>query len=166
MGEKATTTILVSSLFPRVTLTDPVALESNQVITHTGIVREAHSISLGFKTAGQIKRIFVEEGDSVQQGTLLAGLDDTDYRLGVETLQIQYDQFKDEVERTTQLFGEKSVSDNDYEKAVAGLRVRYSSITEREHRACGCSGRILRSPGVGSCWTERIPMAGLLLSRG
>lgn len=105
-----------------VTLIDPVELESNQVITHTGIVREAHSISLGFKTAGQIKRILVEEGDYVQQGTLLAELNDTDYRLGVEALQIQYDQLKDEVERTKQLFGEKSVSANDYEKAIAGLR--------------------------------------------
>lgn len=86
-----------------VVLTEPVLLESIHVINHSGIVREAHTISLGFKTAGQIDRIFVREGDYVRQGQLLAELDDADYRLGVEALQIQYEQLKDEVERTKQL---------------------------------------------------------------
>ena len=97
-------------------------METTHVINHSGIVREAHTISLGFKTAGQIERIHVREGDYVRQGQLLAELDDADYRLGVEALQIQYDQLEDEVERTKRLFDQKSVSVNDYEKAVAGLR--------------------------------------------
>ena len=111
-----------NSILRSVTLTEPVLLEATHVINHSGIVREAHTISLGFKTAGQIERIHVREGDYVRQGTLLAELDDADYRLGVEALQIQYDQLKDEVGRTKQLFDQKSVSANDYEKAVAGLR--------------------------------------------
>ena len=90
--------------------------------SYSGIVREAHEISLGFKTAGQIKRIHVEEGKYVRKGELLAELDDKDYKLGVEALQIQYDQLKDEVARTRKLFEQKSVSANDYEKASAGLR--------------------------------------------
>ena len=90
--------------------------------SYSGIVREAHEISLGFKTAGQIKRIHVEEGKYVKKGELLAELDDEDYKLGVEALQIQYDQLKDEVARTQKLFEQKSVSANDYEKASAGLR--------------------------------------------
>lgn len=105
-----------------VVLTEPVRLESTNVITHSGIVREAHTISLGFKTAGQIKRIHVREGDYVRRGTLLAELDNADYRLGVKGLQIQYDQLEDEVARMKQLFEQKSISANDYEKAVAGLR--------------------------------------------
>lgn len=90
--------------------------------SYSGIVREAHEISLGFKTAGQIKRIHVEEGKYVRKGELLAELDDEDYKLGVEALQIQYNQLKDEVARTRKLFEQKSVSANDYEKASAGLR--------------------------------------------
>lgn len=105
-----------------VILTEPVRLESSHVINYPGIVREAHTISLGFKTAGQIERILVHEGDYVRKGALLAELDDADYRLGVEALQIQYDQLKDEVERTEKLFNQKSVSANDYEKASAGLK--------------------------------------------
>ena len=105
-----------------VMLTEPVRLESSHVINYPGIVREAHTISLGFKTVGQIERILVHEGDYVRKGTLLAELDDADYRLGVEALQIQYDQLEEEVVRTEKLFNQKSVSANDYEKAVAGLK--------------------------------------------
>ena len=90
--------------------------------SYSGIVREAHEISLGFKTAGQIKYIHVKEGDRVRKGELLAELDDADYKLGVDALQIQYDQLKDEVARTGKLFEQKSVSANDYEKATAGLK--------------------------------------------
>ena len=87
-----------------------------------GIVEEDCSVSLGFKTAGQIKRIYVKEGDRVKAGQLLAELDNADYKLGVEALQIQYDQLSDEVARAKRLFEKKSMSANDYEKAAAGLR--------------------------------------------
>ncbi|MBQ8423298.1 MAG: efflux RND transporter periplasmic adaptor subunit [Coprobacter sp.] len=89
---------------------------------YSGIVKAAHEINLGFKTAGQLEEILVKEGDYVQKGQLLAKLDDADYKLGVEALQIQYDQVCDEVERTKKLYEQKSVSANDYEKAVAGLK--------------------------------------------
>ena len=105
-----------------VSLTKPVALSGETTRFYSGIVKAAHEVNLGFKTAGQIARICVSEGDYVQQGQLLAELDDADYRLAVEALQIQYDQLKDEVERMKQLFDRKSVSANDFEKASAGLR--------------------------------------------
>ena len=105
-----------------VELTTPVSMQATRMKCYPGIVREANIIGLGFKTAGQIERICVKEGDYVRQGQLLAELDDADYRLGVEALQIQYEQLKDEVERTKQLFDQKSVSANDYEKAAAGLK--------------------------------------------
>ena len=87
-----------------------------------GVVEEKSEISVGFKTAGELKRIYVREGQHVTKGQLLASLDDSDYKLGVEALQIQYDQVKEEVERARKLFEKKSMSANDYEKAVAGLK--------------------------------------------
>lgn len=105
-----------------VELTNPTPSCKTITKSYSGIVREAHEINLGFKTAGQIKCIHVKEGEYVRKGKLLAELDDEDYKLGVEALQIQYDQLKDEVARTRKLFEQKSVSANDYEKASAGLR--------------------------------------------
>ena len=88
---------------------------------YPGTVREANSINVGFKTPGQIETINVKEGDYVHSGQLLASLDDNDYRLGVEALQIQYDQLSAEVSRLKELYAKKSISVNDYEKARAGL---------------------------------------------
>ncbi len=93
------------------------------VVRHyTGTVRPVREVSLGFKTAGEISRIYVAEGDRVRKGQLLARLDDSDYKLGVEALQIQYDQLSKEVERLGQLHRNRSLSSNDYGKAAAGLK--------------------------------------------
>lgn len=105
-----------------VVLTTPVRLGAESTKSLSGVVQEAHEINLGFKTAGQIERILVKEGDRVRQGQLIARLDDADYKLGVEALQIQYDQLKNEVSRMKTLYEGKSISGNDYEKAVAGLQ--------------------------------------------
>lgn len=87
----------------------------------SGIIEPAHEISFGFKTAGQIERILVKEGDYVREGQLLAVIDDRDVRLEVEATQIQYDQLQREVERMKKLLASKSISGNDYDKAVSGL---------------------------------------------
>ena len=87
----------------------------------SGIVKENAETSLGFKTAGQIEQILVKEGDHVRKGQLLARLDAKDYQLGVNAAQIQYDQLKNEVERMRLLYEGKSLSGNDYEKALSGL---------------------------------------------
>lgn len=105
-----------------VELTSPTIVSDTITKTYSGEIQENSSISLGFKVAGQIRQIYFKEGDHVRKGQLLAELDDTDYKLGVEALQIQYDQVKDEVERTEKLYRQKSISVNDYEKATAGLR--------------------------------------------
>ena len=102
-------------------VTTPVKQETEITKNYSGIIEEAHCINLGFKTAGQLSRLWVKEGDYVRQGQLLAELDSVDYQLAVEALQIQYDQLKDEMGRTAQLFRERSISANDYEKATAGL---------------------------------------------
>ncbi len=103
-------------------VTSPETTDSSLEQSFSGIVEETHGISLGFKTAGQLSRIHAKEGDYVKKGQLLAELDDADYRLGVEALQIQYDQLTDEVARASRLYEKKSMSANDFEKASAGLR--------------------------------------------
>ena len=105
-----------------VLLTRPEKASSEQARRFSGIVREASEINLGFKTPGQIQRIAVEEGDYVRQGQLIAALDAADYQLGVDALQVQYDQLSNEVKRLERLYEGRSLSANDYEKAVAGLK--------------------------------------------
>lgn len=104
-----------------VILVSPTPVGQFQTKNYAGTIKEAEEVSLGFKTPGQVKSIFVREGDYVRKGQLLATLDDVDYALGVEALQIQYEQLKGETERLEQMYKSKGISANDYEKAVAGL---------------------------------------------
>lgn len=111
-----------------------------------GVVKEAREISVGFKTGGQIARIMVKEGDYVKKGQVIATLDMSDYRLGVEASQIQYDQLKAEVARLKVLANAKSVSGNDYDKAVAGLRQVGVKLQSDKNQLSYCT---LRSPSNG-----------------
>lgn len=103
-------------------VTNPETDGSGNSLIFAGVLEENENISLSFKTPGQIKRIFVKEGSHVHAGQLLAELDASDYKLGVEAVQIQYDQLSQEIDRAKKLYDKKSMSANDYEKAVAGLR--------------------------------------------
>lgn len=105
-----------------VSLTYPKISNGEVQKSYPGVIEAGDHVSLGFKTAGQIERIYVKEGDRVRKGQLLARLDAKDYKLGVEAAQIQYDQLNDEVARLQKLLNEKSITKNDYEKAVAGLK--------------------------------------------
>lgn len=99
----------------------PSVVGGSELKQFAGQVKEQADVNLGFKTAGQILKIYVKEGQAVRKGQLLAQLDDKDYLLGVKAAEAQYNQLKNEVERLTKLYEKKSVSGNDYEKATAGL---------------------------------------------
>lgn len=99
----------------------PEMLGESSVKHYTGMVKEAAQVSVAFKTAGQLSKIMVKEGDYVRDGQLIATLDDSDYLLALEAVKSQYRQLKDEVERLKTLHEGKALSGNDYEKAVSGL---------------------------------------------
>lgn len=105
-----------------VVTTRPCVGNMDELKVFSGVVREKAGINLGFKTPGQLEYIYVREGDYVSRGQLLARLDDSDYRLGVEAAEAQYDQLNNELQRMRVLFESKNISANDYEKAEYGLK--------------------------------------------
>lgn len=115
-GDTATTSSLRS-----VKLTSPQPREEGVGRNYPALVKESNETGLGFKTAGQISQVYVKEGDYVRQGQLLAALDASDYQIAVNATQVQYDQMKSEFGRITKLFQNKGMSENEYEKAKAGL---------------------------------------------
>jgi RND family efflux transporter MFP subunit len=112
----------------------PEASGSSILKKYSGIVAESKTISLGFKTAGQIEKTCVKEGDYVHKGQLIATLDDTDYKLAEREARIQYEQMAAEQKRLDYLHAANNVSDNDYEKSSAGLerlKVNLENCTNR-----------------------------------
>jgi RND family efflux transporter MFP subunit len=99
----------------------PVRVENTVTKTLPGVVKVSEEIKLAFKTAGQISKVHVKEGDYVREGSIIAELDKKDYMLQLEASEIQYNQLKSEVERMEKLHQKNSISGNDFEKAQAGL---------------------------------------------
>ena len=56
-------------------------------ITADGNLDMPHQVKLRFGTPGTVKEIYVEEGDEVTEGTLLAKLDDTVHKLAIASTQ-------------------------------------------------------------------------------
>lgn len=103
-------------------LVEPRNADGASVREFAGRVEEAKSVSAAFKTAGQIEKIYVKEGDRVRRGQLLAVLDSADYVLGVNQLRIQNTQIAAETARHAKLHASGGMSDNDFEKATAGAK--------------------------------------------
>lgn len=99
----------------------PLNRQESAVRNFSGLVKENSTVSLSFRTPGQIMRILVKEGSHVKRGQLVATLDTKDYQLQVDAAQTQYDQLKNEVERLGKLHEANSLAGNDYEKATSGL---------------------------------------------
>lgn len=87
---------------------------------YIGIVEEGKNVNASFMTGGKINSLKVKEGDRVNKGQLLAILDDTDYLIGVNQLQVQYDQMTAEKKRMDEMFSRHNIAPNDYEKFEAG----------------------------------------------
>jgi len=97
--------------------------DSLMVRNFPGIIKEANEVNLAFRVAGPIEKILVKEGDYVKAGQIIAQIDPRDYKVQLDAAQAQYDQVKAEAGRVIELHNRQSVSGNDYDKAVSGLKM-------------------------------------------
>lgn len=138
----------MSSSMPthNVFITNPQNIGPESDISLPATVEENRTISVGFKTAGQIERIFVKEGDRIAAGSVIARLDTVDYSLGISALREKYAQVSGEIDRITKLHASGNLSDNEYEKATSGLRQLSLQLQLEENKLAYCT---LRSPATG-----------------
>lgn len=92
------------------------------------------------KVGGVVEKIFVEEGDSVRVGQVLAKLDDEQYKLELNQAESILERLSNDYERNLSLFKNKIVSKESYEKTkseydtqkatcdLAQLRLNYTEI--------------------------------------
>ncbi len=109
---------------------------------YPGKVVATKEVNRAFRVAGVVDRIVVKEGDSVREGDLIAVMDSRDYELQLAATEAEYTAIKGEVDRVVKLFEEESVSANDHDKAVNGLKQieaklesHRNSVTDTELRA-------------------------------
>lgn len=91
------------------------------VLQYPGRVVSSNEANLSFRVAGQLKRVYVGEGDKVRAGQLIAELDDTDYRIQLKATEAEYAQIKADAERVIALYKDGGTTASNYDKARYGL---------------------------------------------
>ena len=107
---------------------------------YAGTIRARHEVDQAFRVGGKVMQRLVEVGQTVHAGEVLALLDDTDYRLAVETAQQQLvvakakaEQAESDRKRLQALKTDGSVSVSDDEHAQSGA-VTSQASAEAETR--------------------------------
>lgn len=110
----------------------------SEKLNYTGTIEARRKINITPEVAGKITKIYIEEGDRVQEGQLLAELDTRAIRLQLEqaaaALAVAEASYKDaqrNFERMERLKGEKAVSDQQYEK----VRLLFESAEAQRQQA-------------------------------
>jgi len=91
--------------------------EFNHYIKVQGNTESDYNIFVPAETQGIVKRIYVEEGDRVSKGKLLAELDGAIYEKGIEELQLALDLATTVYERQKRLWDQKIGSEIQYLQA-------------------------------------------------
>lgn len=98
------------------------ATDGAQERSYPGKVRAANEAQLSFRVAGQIAQITAQPGTLVRKGQTLAVLDQRDYLTQLRATEAEYQAVKAQADRIIQLYTQQSISTNDYDKAVSGLK--------------------------------------------
>src|SRR5580704_5814558 len=137
----------------------PAAVERQDSVAASGSVEGSETTDVAFQVSGKVARVFVEEGQHVSQGQLLAELEPTDYRNALdaanaqkqvaealaqkadaglrkqelEQARIEFNRWEDEYKRMQFLVERKSLPPNDFQKieaAYKGAKERYQMAVE------------------------------------
>jgi RND family efflux transporter MFP subunit len=125
----------------------------------SGTVEASQVIPLSFKTVGTVDKIYVEVGDAVRKGQLLATLDDSDLQNVYNTMLAKYQQAEDAYNRLKQVYEEGSLPEikwaemkSDYEQAKSALDLSKNNLDKCKLLAPvdGIVGRRNIEPGQSS----------------
>lgn len=115
-------------------------------IVTTSTLNAYNQIDVLSQSSGRVVQIFAEEGDEVEQGSLLAALDQSSAQLDLVEAQAHYDNTKRIFERIENLFKANDVSSDEYASQEYQLELR--SI-QREEARIKLANTEIRSPIEG-----------------
>ena len=79
-------------------------------VSYPAVIEAAQSSALTFQVSGLLQELPVDEGQEVEQGALIAKLDQRDYQNSFNSAKAQYDNAESEYQRAERLFAENAIS--------------------------------------------------------
>jgi len=101
-------------------------MSSDKKVLVSGNIEGNKTVRLGFMVAGRINFIAANEGQKVREGQILASLDPESYKIAKDMADANLEQTQDEYNRLSKMYATKSISESDYSKISAALKVAKS----------------------------------------
>ncbi|KLV04758.1 hemolysin secretion protein D [Photobacterium aquae] len=92
-------------------------------LTFPAVAAAANKSSLSFRVAGEVSFIAVRPGDRVKKGQLLARLDPTDYKLGVDDAQAKFNVSDSQYRRSAKLVKQGFLPQSQFDELKAQRRI-------------------------------------------
>ena len=119
-----------------------------------GVVDAGRKADLGFRVSGQLKALLVNEGDMVEQGQELARLDDSDYRIALDSSRAEFERAQADYQRGQSLVERSLMSRSDFNRLEAQFVAAKSSF---ESASNNVAYTVLKAPFSGQIskrWVE------------
>lgn len=157
--QNETTTTKQESKLIKVKTSTVLSMVSAEELSYSGNIEPFRTIPLSFQNMGTVKNIYVEEGDFVQKGKLLATLDNEDASNMHQIALSKFQQARDAWERLKTVYDEGSLPEikwvemeTNLEQAKASLEIAKNNLEKCEmySPANGVIGKRNIEPGQSS----------------
>lgn len=115
-----------------------------ETVTAQGTLEPKEYVDVGTQVSGQLKKLYVDVGDKVEKGELLAEIDPTVYqsrvdvdRARLKTLQAQEALAQQNHARNTTLFAAGAVSKQDFDTTLSAWKALQAQIEEQKYTLDG-----------------------------
>jgi RND family efflux transporter MFP subunit len=112
-----------------------------------GRIESARRVELAFRVAGTLNQLPVKEGDEVTAGTVIAKLDDADFKTAYDDRKAVYTRTSADYERAKELVKDGFISRVDYDKVESDFKSARAAMRQAE---LDLSYTILKAPFSGN----------------
>jgi len=101
-----------------------------EIFNYSGNILADNSVSIGFSIAGRVMGVYVQEGQRVSKGQLLASIETNTYQNALAVTGAGMEQAQDNFNRLNQLYLKKSLPESDYiatKVALAQSKANYET---------------------------------------
>lgn len=103
-----------------------------QVERFSGDVKPFKQVNLSFNVPGKIERLYVDEGDLIKKGELLAQLEQQDYKTVRDRSYAQWEKAKRDFERSQRLWKEESIQEQIVQDAETAFKASQAVLDAAE----------------------------------
>ena len=141
--------------------------ESSYSLRYSGTIEASQTIPLTFQTTGTIEKIYVEVGDIVKKGQLLATVDNSDMQNIYNVILAKYEQAKDAYNRLKSVHDQGSLPEIKWIEMESNLEQAKSSLDMSKNNLDKCNmwapvdgivGRRNISPGQSALGASLAPI--------